>query len=291
MAPATIMIGPLVESLFHQAGVSEEHLVTIQTELAAALRRELDQVTEAAIDRTRRTPGYTEASAESLRPGLRRLVEAYLAALDDPGDLRFSALFRDNAVQRARSGYTLRSLLAITELVEPLLRDVAARAFHGARDLFAAAHVARRLCDNTRRLAMDSYEQVQAESQAERERLMQQFSTPILPVLPGVLVLPVVGPVPEARARQLLDAMLTGVGTHGAHTAILDITGLTGADAAIAGHLHRIAAATRLLGARFVLAGVGPAVATLLVTAGAQLDGVATHTTLADALMAATSRR
>lgn len=285
------MIGPFVEPIFHQAGISEDHLVTIQTQLAGALRRELDQVIEAAIERTRRTPGYTEASPEALRPGLRRLVEAYLAALEDPSDLRFTALFRDNAVHRARSGYTLRALLAITELVEPLLRDVAARAFHGARDLFAAAHVARRLCDNTRRLAMDSYEQVQLELQAERERLLQQFSAPVLPVLPGVLVLPVVGPVSEARARQLLDAMLSGIGRHAAHTTILDITGLTDADAALAGHLQRIAAATRLLGARFVLAGVGPATAALLVNAGANLDDVATHTTLADALMAATSRR
>lgn len=278
----------VMELIFDRAGVSEAHVAAIQAKLAAQLRRDLDRFTEVAVARLLAAPGYERVTADMARPNTRRLVETYLADLEGSADVRYGAAFRDNALQRARAGFSLRRLLAISDLFEALLRDLAASCFQDPRDLLAGTHIARRLCDATRSVSLEACEQVEGEAQAERDRLMKQFSTPILPVLPGVLVLPVVGPVSSARAGQLLEAMLAGVGQHAAHTAILDITGLTDADASLAGHLNRIASATKLLGARFVLAGAGAGVATLLVSAGARLDGVASHATLADALLAVT---
>ncbi|MDI1478295.1 PAS domain S-box protein [Polyangium sp. y55x31] len=98
-----------------------------------------------------------------------------------------------------------------------------------------------------------------------QRKLIEELETPILPVAPGVLVMPLVGRVDSARAERLLDSLLSGTTAHGARVVILDITGVPVVDADVAEGLVRAARAVRLLGAETLLTGVGPLVARQLV--------------------------
>ncbi|WP_170319926.1 PAS domain S-box protein [Polyangium spumosum] len=98
-----------------------------------------------------------------------------------------------------------------------------------------------------------------------QQKLIEELETPILPVAPGVLVMPLVGRVDTARAERLLGSLLEGTTTHGARVVILDITGVPVVDADVAEGLVRAARAVRLLGAETLLTGVGPLVARQLV--------------------------
>lgn len=276
-----------MEPLYDRAGLTEASVAAVRAELAARMREEFDEFVEMAVRRTLAAPGFGGVTAEVVRPNLKHTCRLCLESLEGDEGGRFDAFFREVALRRAREGVPPRMLIAVNDLLEALLRDLAARHMRDPRQLLAAALVARELCDKVRNFSLDVLHQVQVERRAEIERLVGQFSAPILPVLPGVLVLPVVGAISPARAGRILDVLLAGITRHRAHTAIVDLTGLAEAEVTLAEHLNRIAAATQLLGARFVLVGVAPAVASLLVAAGARLGGVTLHATLADALMSA----
>ncbi|MDC3955941.1 PAS domain S-box protein [Polyangium jinanense] len=98
-----------------------------------------------------------------------------------------------------------------------------------------------------------------------QQKLIEELETPILPVAPGVLVMPLVGRVDSARAERLLGSLLEGTTAHGARVVILDITGVPVVDADVAEGLVRAARAVRLLGAETMLTGIGPLVARQLV--------------------------
>jgi rsbT co-antagonist protein RsbR len=130
-------------------------------------------------------------------------------------------------------------------------------------------------------------------SEVERERLLvrmreqnelllrqtealRELATPIIPLGPGVVAVPLIGEIDPARARQLLEVLLVGVTQHQARVAIIDITGVRALDSVGAEALVRAAQAIRLLGATAVLTGLSPAIAQALVQLGVELHGLRT---------------
>jgi rsbT co-antagonist protein RsbR len=102
--------------------------------------------------------------------------------------------------------------------------------------------------------------------------LVEELSTPIIPITSEVIVIPLVGSFNEGRAEQLSAALLAGVASRGARTAILDITGIRAVDAESVEGIVRAMHAVRLLGAEVLLTGVRADVARILVRLGVNLD-------------------
>lgn len=109
---------------------------------------------------------------------------------------------------------------------------------------------------------------------------LKELSTPLIPLAEGVLAMPLVGAIDSARAQQIMEALLDGIATRSAKTAILDLTGIKNVDMDVANALIRAAKAARLLGAEVVLTGIGPAVAASLIELGVELHDVITVSTL-----------
>ncbi|HEV2765055.1 MAG TPA: PAS domain S-box protein [Pyrinomonadaceae bacterium] len=119
---------------------------------------------------------------------------------------------------------------------------------------------------------------------SERERLLEEVSTPVVPVLQGVLVLPIVGSLDTARMQKATDAALSEVRRTGAHACIIDITGARLIDSHAVANLTNLVGALRLVGAEAIVTGVGPHAAQSLVSLGVDLQGMQTRRTLAQAL-------
>lgn len=118
---------------------------------------------------------------------------------------------------------------------------------------------------------------------ATQEQLLEtirQLSTPVVPLLEGVILLPLVGHIDSRRAAQVMEELLVGVQRHRARVAILDITGVPVVDTAVANSLLRAAQATCLLGAEVILVGIRPEVAQTLVGLGVELRGLVTMSDL-----------
>nr|WP_263429470.1 PAS domain S-box protein [Nannocystis pusilla] len=124
----------------------------------------------------------------------------------------------------------------------------------------------------------------------EQKELLERMSSPIIPIAAGVVVLPLIGQFDAARAERILDAVLSGVAQHGARVVILDVTGVSIADAPFAGSLLQITRAVGLLGAKLVITGVTPAIAQTLVGLGIDLRGLVTRGTLQDGVAFALAR-
>ena len=119
---------------------------------------------------------------------------------------------------------------------------------------------------------------------------LREISTPLIPVSDGVVVMPLVGLLDEARTAQFMERLLGGVVAAQARIAILDVTGVPELDASAVQALLSAVSAARLLGAEVVLTGIKPAAARALVELGADFGRVVTRGTLKDGIGYALSR-
>ncbi len=125
------------------------------------------------------------------------------------------------------------------------------------------------------------------EETAAREQLsatVRQMSVPIIPIMEGVLVAPLVGEIDAERAQLLQQRLLNRIVAERAQVAILDITGVPVVDAQVSAWLIQATTAARLLGARCILVGINPEVSQALVASGIDLGDLATRATLREGL-------
>jgi rsbT co-antagonist protein RsbR len=100
---------------------------------------------------------------------------------------------------------------------------------------------------------------------------VRELGSPVIPLLPNVLLIPLIGAIDSSRARQIVEAVLEGVSSHQATTVLLDISGVALVDTQVANSLLQAAQAARLLGAQVVPLGVRPEIAQSIVGLGLDL--------------------
>jgi PAS domain S-box-containing protein len=125
-----------------------------------------------------------------------------------------------------------------------------------------------------------------AELLREREQTIEEVSTPVVPVLEGVLVVPLIGSLDTERTSRATRAALQEVTRQGARVCILDITGARLVDSHAVANLTNLVQALRLVGAEAFVTGVGAQVAQTLVGLGLDMRGLRTYRTLAQAIAA-----
>jgi rsbT co-antagonist protein RsbR len=101
---------------------------------------------------------------------------------------------------------------------------------------------------------------------------IRELSAPVLPVLPGVLIAPLVGAIDESRATVFVANVLHAVERERAQQVIFDVTGVPLIDTQVARMILQAADAVRLLGAQVILVGIRPEVAQTVVGLGVALD-------------------
>jgi anti-anti-sigma regulatory factor len=136
---------------------------------------------------------------------------------------------------------------------------------------------------------LDTIETLQrmTEEQRRLQETVLALSAPLLPLLPEVLVLPLIGTIDARRAARILEAELEAIIREQAAVVLVDITGAPVVDTDVAMQIVRSAEAARLLGCRTILVGIQPEIAQTLVGLGVDLRGIATRATLADGLQEA----
>jgi anti-anti-sigma regulatory factor/ligand-binding sensor protein len=136
------------------------------------------------------------------------------------------------------------------------------------------------------------------QAEAERARLQQEIietqqqalkelSTPVIPIMDHVLVMPLIGSIDTMRARDITRSLLAGIREHRAKVVILDITGVPIVDSGVADHLNKTVQAARLKGARTIVTGISDAVAETIVDLGIDWTGIETLSDLQTGLVGA----
>ncbi|MFL7794507.1 MAG: substrate-binding domain-containing protein [Anaerolineae bacterium] len=162
----------------------------------------------------------------------------------------------------------------------------------------AYAEVEQQVRERTAELEQEVEERERAQAESLRlqqevieaqQRAIRELSTPIIPVLEGVIVMPLIGSIDTLRARDVTRSLLRGIREHRAKVVILDITGVPIVDSGVAAYLNKTIQAARLRGARTIVTGVSDAVAETVVDLGIDWSDVETLRDLRTGLRAALS--
>ncbi|MBN1487616.1 MAG: STAS domain-containing protein [Anaerolineae bacterium] len=199
---------------------------------------------------------YT-AKGGRLREQLRE--KGYVRALDYP----FKTLKgNDRWVQH--DSYVVKDPDTGEELVQAVIRDITAQ-----------------------KKAEQERERLQHEIIEAQQRAIQELSTPIIPVMERIIVMPLVGSIDSLRAKDLMRALLAGISQYRAKVVILDVTGVPIVDTGVVNHLNKTVQAAHLKGTRTIVTGISDAVAETIVDLGIDWTGVDTLADLRTGLIAA----
>lgn len=130
-------------------------------------------------------------------------------------------------------------------------------------------------------------QQIQQTIIEAQRAILRELSTPLMPIAPGVVAMPLVGAIDDVRVEQILETLLEGISALQAETAILDITGVRVIDTFTAQTLLRAAQAAQLLGASVILTGISREAAMTFVHLGFDARGIVTYGSLAEGIAAA----
>jgi DNA-binding LacI/PurR family transcriptional regulator/anti-anti-sigma regulatory factor/putative methionine-R-sulfoxide reductase with GAF domain len=134
---------------------------------------------------------------------------------------------------------------------------------------------------------VEERERLQQEVIDTQQQAIQELSTPIIPVMDRIIVMPLIGNIDSARARDITRSLLAGIRQHRARVVILDITGVPLVDSGVASHLNKTIQAARLKGAHTIITGISDAVAETVVDLGIDWTGIETVSDLQTGLRAA----
>ena len=106
----------------------------------------------------------------------------------------------------------------------------------------------------------------------EQQESIRELSTPVLQVRDRLLILPIIGMLDSARARQLTEQLLGAIQANRAKVVVIDITGVATIDVTVANHLVQTVTAARLMGAEAIITGLSSKIAQTLVDLNVDLS-------------------
>ncbi len=214
------------------------------------------------------------------------------SSLSQDGIVRFETKLcqRDGTVIWARdSARAIRDADGQVLYYEGSLEDITER--KGADESLqeAYAEMGRKVEERTAELRREvaERERLQQEIIEAQRQALRELSTPIIPIMDRIIVMPLVGNIDSMRARDITRSLLAGIREHRGSVVILDITGVPIVDSGVADHLNRTIQAARLKGARTIITGISDAVAETIVDLGIDWSGVETLSDLQSGLFAA----
>jgi rsbT co-antagonist protein RsbR len=246
-------------------------------ELVIHLRRSREQLREEWVR------GITEAellgvmTPEEIFSEVTAVYDNYVSALETGSVEALQEYARDLSERIIPRGVETDEVLGIVLL----LRDVL------ARSLFVNyqhdPELLHRILDSYEPAANSIAMTVGVSFVEERERIIREqqaaireLSTPVLQVRNRLLILPIIGVLDSARARQLTEQLLAAIRDNRARVVVIDVTGVATIDLTVANHLVQAVEASRLMGASAILTGVSSRIAQTLVDLGVDLGAMQT---------------
>jgi DNA-binding LacI/PurR family transcriptional regulator/anti-anti-sigma regulatory factor len=240
---------------------------------------------------------YDESGSIDLISGGRRFPTRQLVPEGMlPQDRQYSLVAEPLYLRENQLGFVLFEVGPREASVYPALRQAVGSALYGALLLHeresarkaleeAYAEVEQQVQERTAELEREVEERERAQAESLRlqqevieaqQRAIQELSTPIIPVLEGVIVMPLIGSIDTMRARDVTRTLLAGIREHQARVVILDITGVPIVDSGVAAYLNKTVQAARLKGARTIVTGISESVAETIVDLGIDWSGIET---------------
>ena len=207
--------------------------------------------------------------------------EAFAAGSWDGLRRALESLSRSRAAQGQSAGDTSQFVLA---LKRPVFKLVQQQAGSNAQQLMAVVWTVTQVVDKMAQWTVTTYQQTREEIIKRQQQDLLELSTPVIKLFEGVLAVPMIGTLDSSRTQVVMETLLQRIVETGSRLAIIDITGVPTVDTLVAQHLLKTVAAIRLMGAECIISGIRPQIAQTIVHLGIDLQGIASKSSLADAL-------
>lgn len=118
----------------------------------------------------------------------------------------------------------------------------------------------------------------------QQRKALQDMSVPTSQLWDKVSFIPLVGFIDSVRANKIMQIVLNNIQDKHNKVFILDISGISVIDTAIANHLLQIVKASNLMGCLCIISGVSSSVAQTIVELGIDTSNLVTTSTMQDAI-------
>jgi len=245
--------------------------------LVSHLRQSREELREEWVRRITEAELLSVMTPEEIFSEVTAVYDNYVSALETGSVEALQEYARDLSERVIPRGVETHEVLGIVLL----LRDVLARSlFVNYQDDPELLH---RILDSYEPAANSIAVTVGVSFVEERERIIREqqeaireLSTPVLQVRDRLLILPIIGGLDSARARQLTEQLLAAIRDNRARVVVIDVTGVATIDLTVANHLVQAVEASRLMGASAILTGVSSRIAQTLVDLGVDLGAMHT---------------
>ncbi|MBS4209246.1 STAS domain-containing protein [Bacillus sp. FJAT-50079] len=116
------------------------------------------------------------------------------------------------------------------------------------------------------------------------QKLVKDLSTPIIPVLENIVVVPMMGRYDKGRSAELIDKTLQDAMIYQANIVIFDVTGMKKLDDHAISSLEKVTKTVSLIGATPIIVGISPNVSMQLISSGVYLTDLKCFATLKHAV-------
>ncbi len=191
---------------------------------------------------------------------------------------------REVGAVHARVGLGLPAYFSAMDVSLTLLADTVQDAVRDPGEYLPTLRAMTKMVHVDTALVVEAYSRIVQEKIADQARSILEMSTPVTALWEDILMLPIVGIVDSRRAQDVMRSALTRIAETRARVFIMDISGVSVIDTAVANHLIKVTKATRLMGCECLLSGLSPAIAQTIVELGIDVGDIQTRATLRDAL-------
>ena len=233
-------------------------------------------------------PKTATADAAEMATALAQALQAG-ASLDGFTDAKWAPLqqllanlSRSGAAQGQTAGETSVFVLALKKPILAALQKHLAAA--DSVQLTTAFWGLTKLVDSMAQFTATTFQKAREEIIKRQQEELLELSTPVVKLWEGVLAVPMIGTLDSNRTQIVMETLLQKIVETGSELAIIDITGVPTVDTLVAQHLLKTVTAIRLMGADCIISGIRPQIAQTIVHLGIDLQGIASKSSLADAL-------
>jgi rsbT co-antagonist protein RsbR len=203
---------------------------------------------------------FLDATIDQAWIDARKHVGQVHAHIDLPNDAYFAAMSKSSSIMAAQ----LRAATPAVKDVDALIGSIGKLMFLDT-------------C-----IVIEEIARINREKISVSTRALMEMSTPVTPIWEGILLLPLLGILDSQRTQDVMTKTLARIAESRAKVLVMDISGVSAMDTAVANQLLKITKATQLMGCETILSGLSPSIARTLVDLGVNVGEVRTTATLRD---------